>query len=154
MRIRRVGIVGAGTMGSAIAALVASAGVPVVLLDLPGERERLEVVKRGLRQALEARPPAFLDPDCARLITLGTTEDDLAHLASCDWVIEAIVEQPEPKRALFAKLEGILGPNTIVSSNTSGIPIYQLAEGRSPDFRRRFLGTHFFNPPRYLHSSS
>jgi 3-hydroxyacyl-CoA dehydrogenase len=151
MRIRRVGIVGAGTMGSAIAALVASAGVPVVLLDLPGERERLEVVKRGLRRALEARPPAFLDPDCARLITLGTTEDDLAHLASCDWVIEAIVEQPEPKRALFAKLEGVLGPNTIVSSNTSGIPIHQLAEGRSPDFRRRFLGTHFFNPPRYLH---
>ncbi len=151
MRIRRVGIVGAGTMGSAIAALVASAGVPVVLLDLPGERERLEVVKRGLRRALEARPPAFLDPDCARLITLGTTEDDLAHLASCDWVIEAIVEQPEPKRALFARLEGVLGPNTIVSSNTSGIPIHQLAEGRSPDFRRRFLGTHFFNPPRYLH---
>lgn len=77
MRIRRVGIVGAGTMGSAIAALVASAGVPVVLLDLPGERARLEVVKRGLRRALEARPPAFLDPDCARLVTLGTIEDDL-----------------------------------------------------------------------------
>ncbi|MBX6754606.1 MAG: enoyl-CoA hydratase/isomerase family protein [Thermorudis peleae] len=151
MRIRRVGVVGAGTMGSGIAALVASVGIPVVLLDVPGTGQRLEVVQRGLRRALEARPPAFYDPARAALITLGTIDDDLSRLAECDWIVEAIIEQPEPKQALFAKLESIVHPKAIVSSNTSGIPIHILAEGRGEAFRRRFLGTHFFNPPRYLH---
>src|SRR5206468_1257415 len=91
------------------------------------------------------------DPARAALITLGNTEDDLDKLAGCDWVIEAVVEQIDPKRALFEQIERVAGPETIISSNTSGIPIRLLAEGRSESFRQRFLGTHFFNPPRYLH---
>ncbi|HET9016981.1 MAG TPA: 3-hydroxyacyl-CoA dehydrogenase/enoyl-CoA hydratase family protein [Thermomicrobiaceae bacterium] len=150
-RIQRLGVVGAGTMGAAIAALAASAGVPVVLLDIPGDGDRNGPAKRGLDRALKARPAAFMDAERARLITLGNTEDDLARLAGCDWVVEAIVEQLEPKRALYERLEDVLPPAAIVSSNTSGIPMSALTEGRSPWFRHHFLGTHFFNPPRYLH---
>jgi 3-hydroxyacyl-CoA dehydrogenase len=155
MRVRRLGIVGAGTMGSGIAALAASAGVPVVLLDIPGSAPaplaRSEPALRGLERAKKARPAAFMDVDRASLITIGNTEDDLERLASCDLVIEAIIEQVAPKRELYARLERILGPEAVVASNTSSIPIRTLAEGRSNAFRRRFLGMHFFNPPRYLH---
>lgn len=154
-RIHKLGVVGAGTMGGAIAALAASAGLPVVLLDVPGvgagAGERNGPAKRGLDRQLKARPAAFLDPARAALIETGNTEDDLEKLAGCDWVIEAIIEHLEPKRALFARLERLLPAETIVSSNTSGIPMRQLSEGRNDLFRRRFLGTHFFNPPRYLH---
>ena len=151
MRIRSIGVVGAGTMGSGIAALAASAGIPVVLLDIPGERDRNEPAKRGLQRALKARPPAFMDPKRAGLIAVGNFEDDLDLLARCDWVIEAVIEELGPKRALFDRLTPILAPGTIVSSNTSGIPMRLLVEGRDEAFRRRFLGAHFFNPPRYLH---
>jgi len=149
--IKKVGVVGAGTMGSGIAALVASAGIPVVLLDIPGKEDRNEYAKRGLERALKARPAAFMDPERARYIEIGNTEDHLEKLRDCDWVVEAIVEKPEPKQALYARLENLLKPTAIVSSNTSGIPMRVLLEGRSEGFRRRFLGTHFFNPPRYLH---
>ena len=149
--IKKVGVVGAGTMGSGIAALVASAGIPVVLLDIPGKEDRNEYAKRGLERALKARPAAFMDPERARYVEIGNTEDDLEKLRDCDWVVEAIVEKPEPKQALYARLESLLKPTAIVSSNTSGIPMRVLLEGRSEGFRRRFLGTHFFNPPRYLH---
>ncbi|MCO5175989.1 MAG: 3-hydroxyacyl-CoA dehydrogenase/enoyl-CoA hydratase family protein [Thermomicrobiales bacterium] len=151
MRIRSIGVVGAGTMGGGIAALAASVGIPVVLLDVAGNRDRNEPAKRGLDRALKSRPPSFLDARSARLITLGNIEDDLPLLAGCDWIIEAVVEQPGPKRALYAQLEPLLGADTIISSNTSGIPMQVLTEGRSPAFRKRFFGTHFFNPPRYLH---
>lgn len=151
MRIRSIGVVGAGTMGGGIAALAASAGVPVVLLDIPGERERNEPAKRGLERALKSRPPSFMDTRHARLIITGNIKDDLALLADCDWIIEAVVEQPGPKRALYEQLEPLLGDRTIVSSNTSGIPMRVLTENRSDTFRKRFFGTHFFNPPRYLH---
>jgi len=149
--MRKVGVVGAGTMGSGIAALLVSAGVPVVLLDIPGQEDRNGPAKKGLERALKARPAAFMDKDLARYIEIGNTEDDLEKLRDCDWVVEAIVEKPEPKQALYARLEAILKPTAIVSSNTSGIPMRILLEGRSESFRRRFLGTHFFNPPRYLH---
>ena len=149
--IKKVGVVGAGTMGSGIAALVVSAGIPVVLLDIPGREDRNELAKRGLERALKAKPAAFMDPDLARYVEIGNTEDDLGKLADCDWVVEAIIEKPEPKRALYERLEAILKPTAIISSNTSGIPMRVLLEGRSEAFRRRFLGTHFFNPPRYLH---
>ncbi|MDM7325083.1 MAG: 3-hydroxyacyl-CoA dehydrogenase/enoyl-CoA hydratase family protein [Thermus sp.] len=149
--IKKVGVVGAGTMGSGIAALVVSAGIPVVLLDIPGKEDRNEPAKRGLERALKAKPAAFMDADLARYVDIGNTEDHLEKLADCDWVVEAIVEKPEPKRALYERLESILKPSAIVSSNTSGIPMRVLLEGRSEGFRRRFLGTHFFNPPRYLH---
>ena len=153
-RVQRLGIVGAGTMGAGIAALAASAGVPVVLLDIPGDGPRPEdrsaPAQRGLERAKKARPAAFMDVDRASLIATGNTEADLERLASCDLVIEAIIEQVEPKRDLYARLERILSPHTVVASNTSSIPIRTLVEGRSEAFRRRFLGMHFFNPPRYL----
>ncbi|HEX7121214.1 MAG TPA: 3-hydroxyacyl-CoA dehydrogenase/enoyl-CoA hydratase family protein [Gemmatimonadaceae bacterium] len=151
MRIGKVGVIGAGVMGSGIAALTASAGFPVVLLDVPADPDRNALAKNAVQRALAARPAPFMDPARASLITTGNTDDHLELLRDCDWIVEAIIEQPEPKRALFARLEPLIGPNTIVSSNTSGIPIQILADGRSENFRRRFLGTHFFNPVRYLH---
>src|SRR5262245_16024537 len=150
MRIRKLGVVGAGTMGGGIAALAASAGVPVVLLDVPpsdggkgGDRDA--VARAGLERAKKSKPAAFMDPDRAALIRLGNTEDHLALLADCDLVVEAIIEQPEPKRALYARLEATLPEHAIVASNTSGIPIHSLLEGRGGGFRSRFLGMHFFN---------
>ncbi|MHB1224311.1 MAG: 3-hydroxyacyl-CoA dehydrogenase family protein, partial [Gemmatimonadaceae bacterium] len=151
MRIRQIGVVGAGTMGSGIAALAASAGIPVVLLDVAGDGSGPTLAERGLQRALKARPAAFMDPARAALVRTGDTERDLALLADCDLVIEAIIEQLEPKRALYERLEGLLGAETLVASNTSGIPVAALADGRGESFRRRFLGMHFFNPPRYLH---
>lgn len=152
MRIKKVGVVGAGAMGSGIAAQTASAGVPVVLLDIAGQGDdRSEPARKGLERALKNKPAAFMDPARAALIQLGNTEDDLERLADCDWVVEVIIEQPEPKRALYERLEKILPSHAIVTTNTSGIPIRMLAEGRSEHFRSRFLGTHFFNPVRYMH---
>lgn len=151
MRIARVGVVGAGAMGTGIAALAASAGFPVVLLDVPGDPDRNSRAREGIARALKSRPPAFLDPDAASRITPGNTEDHLPLLADCDWIVEAIVERPDPKRALFEQLESVLRPGTIITSNTSGIPIATLAAGRSEAFRHHFLGTHFFNPVRHLH---
>ena len=151
MRIGKIGVVGAGAMGSGIAALAASAGFPVVLLDVPGDTDKNAPARSGLQRALKAKPPQFMAPDRAALITIGNTADDLMSLADCDWIIEAIVEQPVPKRQLFEQLERVISANTIVSTNTSAIPIRTLVESRTEPFRRRFLGTHFFNPPRYLH---
>jgi 3-hydroxyacyl-CoA dehydrogenase len=151
MRIATVGVVGAGSMGGGIAALAASAGIPVVLLDVPGDGDRSAVARSGLQRALKARPASFMDASRARLITTGNTEDHFALLADCDWIVEAIIEQPEPKRALFERIDGIRKPSALVSSNTSGIPMHVLTQGRSDAFRQAFIGTHFFNPPRYLH---
>ncbi|HEY4218174.1 MAG TPA: 3-hydroxyacyl-CoA dehydrogenase/enoyl-CoA hydratase family protein [Gemmatimonadaceae bacterium] len=152
MRIRKLGVVGAGTMGSGIAALAASAGVPVVLLDVPSEgKDRNAVARAGLERAKKAKPAAFMDVDRATAIHIGNTEDDFGLLATCDLVVEAIIEKIEPKRALYERLEGVIPEHTIVASNTSGIPMQTLTEGRSASFRSRFLGMHFFNPPRYLH---
>ena len=152
MRIRKIGVVGAGTMGAGIAALAASAGVPVVLLDIPADGDDPNaIVKKGLERAMKARPAAFMAKDRARLVEIGNTRDDLEKLRDVDWVVEAIIEKPEPKQELFSRLEAILKPEAIVSTNTSGIPMKILTEGRSESFKKRFLGTHFFNPPRYLH---
>src|SRR4051812_21931232 len=152
MRIAKLGVVGAGTMGSGIAALAASAGVPVVLLDVAGpDGDRNAPAKAGLERARKARPAAFMDSSRAALITLGNLDDSLELLRECDLVLEAIIEQPAPKQVLYARLEPLLKPTAIVASNTSGIPMQVLTEGRSARFRRHFLGMHFFNPPRYLH---
>jgi 3-hydroxyacyl-CoA dehydrogenase len=152
MRIAKLGVVGAGTMGSGIAALAASAGVPVVLLDIAGkEGDRNGPAKAGLDRARKARPAAFMDPARAALITIGNLDDSLDLLRDCDLIVEAIIEQPAPKQALYARLEPLLKTTAIVASNTSGIPMQTLLEGRSPRFRERFFGMHFFNPPRYLH---
>jgi 3-hydroxyacyl-CoA dehydrogenase len=151
MRIAKVGVIGAGAMGIGIAGLTASAGVPVVLLDVPGDTDRNARTREAIRKALKSKMPPFMDPDQAARITTGNVEDHLDLLGDCDWVVEAIIEQIEPKRHLFARLEAVAKESAIISSNTSGIPIASLAEGRSESFRGRFLGTHFFNPVRYLH---
>ncbi len=151
MRIASLGVIGAGAMGTGIAALAASAGLPVVLLDVPADRDRNARARTAIQRAIAARMSPFMDPQRAARITIGNIEDDFALLAGCDWIIEAIIEQPEPKRRLFERLEGVAKATAIVSSNTSGIPIASLASGRGADFRGRFLGTHFFNPARYLH---
>ncbi len=155
MRITKVGVVGAGVMGSGIAALAASAGYPVVLLDMPGSddpasKERSAPARTGLEKARKAKPAAFMDVDRAALVVTGNTADHLELLADCDWIVEVIIEQPGPKQELFAKLEKI-APNAIVTSNTSGIPMDVLLQGRGEAFKRQFLGTHYFNPPRYMH---
>ena len=152
MRIKRLGVVGAGTMGSGIAALAASAGIPVVLLDIPAQKgDRNDVARGGLERAKKARPAAFMDASRASAVTIGNTDDNLVMLAGCDLVIEAIIEQLAPKRELYEKLEKLLPGHTIIASNTSGIPMQMLLDGRSASFRSRFVGMHFFNPPRYLH---
>lgn len=152
MRIAKLGVVGAGTMGSGIAALAASAGIPVVLLDIPGtEGDRHGPAKAGLERAKKARPAAFMDAARATLVTVGNLDDSLELLRDCDLVLEAIIEQPGPKQALYARLEPLLKPTAVVASNTSGIPMRVLTEGRSARFKQHFLGMHFFNPPRYLH---
>ena len=156
MRITRVGVIGAGAMGSGIAALAASAGCRVVLLDIPGDPDanspkRNAPAVNGLQKAVKAKPPAFMDKGAVRNIQTGNTEDHLGLLAECDWICEAIVELAEPKQQLFARIEQVMKPETIISSNTSGIPMTVLLEGRNVQFREHFLGTHFFNPARYMH---
>ncbi len=160
MTIRKVGIVGAGTMGSGIAAHLVNSDVPVVLLDrltpnLSAEAKTNPTARNRLTQTLfdrmaNGRPVQLGRPERATLVTIGNTSDDLHLLKDCDWVIEAIVERLEPKRRLMAQLEQVCKPTAILSSNTSGIPINEIAAEFSDSFRARFLGTHFFNPPRYL----
>jgi 3-hydroxyacyl-CoA dehydrogenase len=145
MVIHRVTVLGAGTMGSQIAAHFANAGVPALLLDVTAD-----IAREGLKRARALKPDPFFTPDIWKLVSTGGF-DELARVKDSDWVIEAIVEQLDIKRALLEKVDAARRPGSIVSSNTSGIPIAALAEGRSNDFRRHWLGTHFFNPPRYLH---
>jgi 3-hydroxyacyl-CoA dehydrogenase len=144
--IRSVAVLGAGTMGAQIAAHFANAGVPALLLDLTPD-----VAREGLKRARALKPDPFFTPETAALITTGGFDSDLARVAGVDWIMEAVVEQIDVKRALLEKVDRVRRAGTIVSSNTSGIPIGALAEGRTDDFRRHWLGTHFFNPPRYLH---
>ncbi len=143
--IRKVGVVGAGVMGAGIAAQVANAGVPVVLLDIvPGG------AARAVERMLRADPAPFMGKAPARLVTTGDVGTDLALLADCDWICEAIIERPDAKRELYAKLEGMRKPGSVVSSNTSTIPLAALTEGLGEGFAADFMITHFFNPPRYM----
>lgn len=144
--IRSVAVLGAGTMGAQIAAHFANAGVPALLLDLTGE-----IAREGLKRVRALKPDPLFTPDAARLITTGGFDRDLARLGGVDWIVEAIVEQLDVKRSLLERVDAVRRTGTIVTSNTSGLPISSIAEGRSDDFRRHWLGTHFFNPPRYLH---
>jgi 3-hydroxyacyl-CoA dehydrogenase len=149
--IRRIAVLGAGTMGSRIAAHFANAGVPSLLLDVAGQPNRNAPALQGLQNAVKSRPAAFFGDDRATLIETGNFEDDLDKLSACDWVIEAIVENLDAKRALWRKVDAVRKPGAILSTNTSGIPLAKISEGFLPNFRTHFLGTHFFNPPRYLH---
>jgi 3-hydroxyacyl-CoA dehydrogenase len=151
--LRRVAVLGAGTMGSRIAAHFANAGVPALLLDVvvPGQPNRNAAALKGLDTALKQKPGAFFTPDAAALITAGNFEDDLGRIRQCDWIVEAVAENLEIKRALLQKVEASRAPGSIVSTNTSGIPLARISERFSDELRRHFLGAHFFNPPRYLH---
>ena len=151
--IRRVGVLGAGTMGSRIAAHFANAGIPATLLDIvqPGSADRNAASKKGLESALKQRPAGFYTESAVSLVKPGNFEDDLNDLGECDWIIEAVTENLEIKRSLWKRIELVRKPDAILSTNTSGIPLSQISQGFSPEFRGNFLGTHFFNPPRYLH---
>lgn len=149
--IRKVCVIGAGTMGAGIAAQVANAGVPVLLLDIVRDPANRNAMAQGaLDRLLKAEPAAFMSKRNAKLVEVGNIEDDLGRVAECDWVIEAIIERLDLKHALYEKLEAVRRPGTAVSSNTSTIPLEQLVAGRSEGFVRDFLITHFFNPPRYM----
>ena len=166
--INSVTVIGAGTMGAAIAGHLANAGVPVTLLDmvptaLTSDEERAgltlthpkvrnRIVQGGFERMIKARPNNLFTQETAKRITVGNLEDDFDRaVAKSDWVIEVIVERPEPKQALMARIEAAAPAHAVISTNTSGIPIHIISEGRSAAFKQRFLGTHFFNPPRYLH---
>src|SRR6266404_1926295 len=191
--IRKVAVLGAGTMGARIAAHLANAGVPSLLLDMatsarveagappaplktageppastqpaaasasgpralgadaaPAAQDRNRIAAAGLQAALKAKPAAFFEPALAKLVRIGNFEDDLKLLAECDWIVEAVVEDLDAKRDLLRRVEQVRRPGTIVTTNTSGLPVAQIAEGFSDDFRRHWFGTHFFNPPRYM----
>jgi 3-hydroxyacyl-CoA dehydrogenase len=165
-RIEKVAVLGAGTMGARIAAHFANAGIPCYLLDIvPAELNsdekrkgltlespavRNRIVMAGLEGAKKAKPAAFFTAETARLVTPGNFEDNIGWCGEVDWIIEAVAENLEIKRKLFTQVEAVRKPGTIVTSNTSGLPIHLIAEGRSEDFQQHWAGTHFFNPPRYM----
>jgi 3-hydroxyacyl-CoA dehydrogenase len=164
--IRKVAVLGAGTMGARIAAHLANASIPCILLDIvpheltPEEQAqgltlghlkvRNRLAQAGLEAALKSRPAAFFVPEAARMIVLGNFEDNLTWLKDCDWIIEAVTEDRSIKRALLERVLAVRVAGAVVSSNTSGISIGSVIEGFSEELRQHFLGTHFFNPPRYL----
>src|ERR1039457_4690916 len=153
-RINKTAVLGAGTMGARIAAHFANAGVPSLLLDIvPPDADgpaRNKIAATGLDGAKKSKPAAFFAPSLSRLVTVGNFDDDLKRLADVDWIIEAIVENLEIKRTLLKRVEAIRKPGTIITTNTSGLPVAKIADGFSADFRRSWFGTHFFNPPRYM----
>jgi 3-hydroxyacyl-CoA dehydrogenase len=164
--ISRVTVIGAGTMGAAIAAHLANVSIPAYLLDIvpreltPQEKDkgltldhpavRNRIVNEGWQRCVKASPSNLFTKDTAERVTLGNVEDNFGWVGEADWVVEAIIEQLVPKQRLMARIEEVRKPGSIVSTNTSGIPIREIAEGRSDDFKAHFLGTHFFFPPRYL----
>jgi 3-hydroxyacyl-CoA dehydrogenase len=143
--IRRVAVLGAGTMGSQIAGHVANAGLPVLLLDVSKDQ-----VLAGLKALEKSSPAALFVPENVRQIEIGSFEDDLARIKEADWVVEAIVENPDIKRQLLEKVDASRKPGSFLTTNTSGLSVSALAKDRSEDFRRHWFGTHFFNPPRYM----
>src|SRR4029077_14651775 len=157
-RINKVAVLGAGTMGARIAAHFANAGVPCVLLDIvtpyaaqsTDKAARRKSVAGGLDAAVKSKPAAFFEKGLERLVTIGTFDDDIKLLADCDWIIEAVDENLEIKRCLLRKVEALRKPGSLITTNTSGLPVASIAQGFSDDFRRHWFGTHFFNPPRYM----
>ncbi|MBW1867277.1 MAG: 3-hydroxyacyl-CoA dehydrogenase/enoyl-CoA hydratase family protein, partial [Deltaproteobacteria bacterium] len=160
-KIKQAAVIGSGVMGGGIAALLAGAGIKTLLLDIvpfdltdedkkdPVARNR--IAKAGLDTILMSKPSLLMHKKDASLISIGNLEDDFDKLADCDWIIEVVVENLEIKQNLFRRIEPIRKAGSIVSSNTSGIPLKSMSEGLSLEFRQHFLGTHFFNPVRYMH---
>jgi len=165
-KIKKAGVIGAGVMGATIAAQLANVGIETVLLDIVPPELTKDDKKKGLTQeskdfrnkfakngvagALKSKPASFYIPENAKLISIGNLEDDLARLKEVDWIIEVVVERLDIKQGVFEKIETVLNPGTIISSNTSGIPAKEMCKDRSEAFRKHFAITHFFNPPRYM----
>jgi 3-hydroxyacyl-CoA dehydrogenase len=154
LQIKKAAVLGAGTMGAGIAAHLSNAGIPTLLLDIApreeGAKDKNQIVKSLFDAAKKLKPAPFMVADNANLISLGNFEDDLHKIKDCDFVIEAVVENLEIKHRLFAEVEKHRKPGAVVASNTSGIPIESIAEPFSDDFKKHFVGIHFFNPPRYM----
>ena len=156
--IKKVAVLGSGVMGSRIACHFAGIGIQVLLLDIvPDEAKesgnkalRNKIVNDSLQAAIKSNPSPVYTKDAIKKITTGNFDDNLKDIAVCDWIIEVVVERLDIKRSLYEKVEQFRKPGTLITSNTSGIPIHLLNEGRSEDFKKHFCGTHFFNPPRYL----
>jgi 3-hydroxyacyl-CoA dehydrogenase len=165
-RIKKVAVLGSGIMGSRIACHFANIGVQVLLLDIVprelNEKEtakglslehpavRNRIVNDSLQAAIKSNPSPIYQKSVIKYIETGNFDDDLSRIAECDWVMEVVVERLDIKQSLFERVEQFRKPGTLITSNTSGIPIHMMNEGRSEDFRKHFCGTHFFNPPRYL----
>lgn len=152
MNIKKVAVIGAGVMGSGIAAQIANTGTPVYLLDIVSKesKNRNDIAETAIARMLKTQPAAFMHPNNAKWVTAGNIEDDLEKLSDVEWVIEAVIENPEIKQALYQKLEKICGKQTLISSNTSTLPLSILTDKQTESFKRRFMITHFFNPPRYM----
>jgi len=160
-RIKQAAVIGSGIMGGGIAALLASAGIKTLLLDIvpfdltdeekndPNAKNK--IVKSGFDSIKKARPAAFMHNKDADMVSMGNLEDDFDKLSECDWIIEVVLENLQIKKDLFKRIEGIRKKGTIVSTNTSGIPLKDISQDLSQDFCHHFLGTHFFNPVRYMH---
>lgn len=149
-RIRKVAVLGAGTMGAAIAAHCANAGLEVDLLDIAPDDDKNAVVEAGFDRMQNARPAALMGGNVADRIRTGNFEEHFDRVGEADWIVEAIIEKLEPKRELMQRVEDTAKEAAIISTNTSGIPLHSISEGRSEGFKKRFVGTHFFTPPRYL----
>lgn len=160
-KIRTAAVIGSGVMGGGIAAILASAGIKTLLLDIvpfnltdeqkKDPKVKNKIVKGGFDTLLMASPALLMQKKDADLISIGNLEDDFEKLASCDWIVEVVVENLKVKQDLFKRIEKVRKPGTIVSSNTSGIPLKSMSEGLGKEFKQHFLGTHFFNPVRYMH---
>jgi len=156
--IKKVAVLGSGVMGSRIACHFAGIGLPVILLDIASpetqadspKAKRNKLVNDALQSAIKSNPSPVYTKDVVKKITTGNFEDDLQQISTCDWIVEVVVERLDIKKQLFDKVELYRKPGTIITSNTSGIPISMMAEGRTDDFKAHFCGAHFFNPPRYL----
>src|SRR6188474_1209008 len=156
--IKKVAVLGSGVMGSRIACHFAGIGVQVLLLDIvPKEaaeskdkKLRNKIVNDSLQAAIKSNPSPVFYKDVVKKIKTGNFDDDMKEIAACDWIIEVVVERLDIKKSVYEKVEQFRKPGTLITSNTSGIPIHLLSEGRSEDFKKNFCGTHFFNPPRYL----
>ncbi len=159
-RIEKAAVLGAGVMGGGIAALLASSGIPTLLLDIVpfdladeeknDKKARNRIAQAGLDALKQAKPALLTDPSNARLIEIGNFEDDFDKLAHCDWIIEVVLEKLEIKQSLFKRVDGIRKADAVISTNTSGIPLVKISDGLSAGFKGHFLGTHFFNPVRYM----
>src|SRR4030095_1819163 len=157
--IKKVAVLGSGVMGSRIACHFAGIGVQVLLLDIVapsnspdggGQKQRNKVVNDSLTAATKSNPSPVYHKDVLKKITTGNFDDNMKDISGCDWIIEVVVERLDIKKSIYEKVEQVRKQGTLITSNTSGIPIHMLSEGRTDDFKKNFCGTHFFNPPRYL----